>query len=242
MKKKGIIIIGILLCLGLCACGKKKEEEVFFSQIGTKIEEAIEDTVEYIKLKCIVNSKMDSKFTLESNKGNKVTFSYSDKWEEEGGDSYYGLKLENECTYYTCNLSEINFSFGEEYVSGLTINASQIDNYGYNTNELNSSSSLEKYEEVLENILLEQGMNVTDKTIIFLDENVNMPCMKCRFAIEFDKKNTLNTCMSAFIVEDVYYLVLFSSMELEYEEMEKVYSEFLNNIKIDVGYSLDFNN
>lgn len=236
MKRKVVVVIGLLLCVCLCACGKeeKKKEDGFFVKVKDWVFEEVKSAASHKMLKFIVNKKLDSTFTVESSKGNTVTFAYSDNWEQDG------VSIEDGSTYYTSNLSEVSFSFGDEYASGLGVAVIPINDYEVDGISLDSSSSLEEYETVLNSVILETGINVADKTTIFLDEGVNMPCVRCKLTTQIDEENNLNFLLSAFATEDVMYMVMFTSVELDYEEMEKMYSNFLNSIKIDVGYSLDF--
>ena len=232
MKKKVVVVIGLLLCMGLCACGKKEEkkEDGFVDKVKDKVVEEVESAASHKMLKFAVNKKLDSTFTVESDNGNTVTFAYSDDWEQDGAS------IEDGSTYYSSNFSGAGFSFGDEYISGLTIGVSPVSS----GKKLDKFSSLEDYEKILTSKISESGLNLADKEIIYLDESVNMPCLSFKCTEKIYEEYSVNTLVSLFIVEDVGYIVGFMSLELDYDEMEKMFSNFLNNIKIDVGYSLDF--
>lgn len=231
MKKKVVVVIGLLLCIGLCACGKEeKKDDGFFSKVKDKVVEEVKIAANHKMLKFAVNKKLDSAFTVESDNGNTVTFAYSDDWEQDGAS------IEDGSTYYSSNFSGVDFSFGDEYVSGLTIGVAPVSS-GI---KLDSSSSLEDYENALNSEISDTGFNLADKEIIYLDESVNMPCLRCRFTQKIDDENSMNALLSVFVTEDVGYVIMFMGTELDFDEMEKMYSNFLNSIKIDVGYSLDF--
>lgn len=232
VKKKVVVVIGLLLCMGLCACGKKEEkkDDGFFSKVKDKVAEEVESAASHKMLKFAVNKKLDSAFTVESGKGNTVTFAYSGDWEQNN------VSVEDGSTYYSIGFSSVNFTFGDEYTSELLIAVNPITS----EIDLDSSSSLEDYEKVLNSEISNSGLNIADKTIIYLDESVNMPCLSCKYTEKIDDEKRVNVLFSTFVVEDMACGVIFMSDELDYDEMEEMYSNLLNNIKIDVGYSLDF--
>lgn len=250
MRKNIILICGLLVSISLSACGKKENatyqektiaEELFEKGkgvVGGKVEEVADSAI----IKMAMERKLNKTLTYQNSSGEKVSFAYSDKWITDND-----LMLVEDVVYPDVD-SFILFSVTDddivkqhagvisiipmpvEYAMGLV---------GY---ELPKTSSLQKYEEAMNDVimLIIGESNLGGKKSLTIGENAKCPALSYKMIDtlqEIDKK--LNTNAVIFCADDVFYIVMYAST-LDFDDMEKAFDNFISNISVELINNYDF--
>ena len=251
MRKYKILICGLLVSISLCACGKKEntyQEKTIAEELFEKGKDAVvgkaEDVTDSAIIKMAMERKLNKTLTYENSSGEKVSFAYSDKWITDND-----LMLVEDVVYPDVD-SYIFFSVTDDDIvkqhAGLISIIPMPVEYamGWVGYELPKKSSLQKYEEAMNDVIMSSmaDSNLGGKKSLTIGENAKCPALSYKMIDtlqEYGIDQKMNTNVVIFCADDVFYVVLYAST-LDFDDMEKGFDNFISNISVELNNNYDF--